>query len=76
LNYGYYQFGRFYIAGSTNALFPDPEDAQEHAVTEIPDRDGVLLAAEELPKAYAEMFARYAKSGKAQWSADYRNQTK
>ena len=74
--YGYYQFGRFYIAGSTNALFPDPEDAQEHAVTEIPDRDGVLLAAEELPKAYAEMFARYAKSGKAQWSADYRDQTK
>ena len=74
--HGYYQYGRFYISGSTNAFFPDPEDAQGHAVTEIPDRNGVLLAKEELPKAYAEMFTRYAESGNAQWAAEYRDQTK
>ena len=52
------------------------QDAQGHAVTEIPDRNGVLLAKEELPKAYAEMFTRYAESGNAQWAAEYRDQTK
>ena len=71
--HGYYQFGRFYISGSTNALFPDPEDAQGHAVTEIPDRNGILLAKEELPNAYAKMFARYAETGNIQWSTDYLN---
>ncbi len=74
--HGYYQYGRFYVSGSTNAFFPDPEDAQGHAVTEIPDRNGVLLAKEELPKAYAEMFTRYAENGNAQWAVEYRDQTK
>ena len=68
--YGYYLYGRFYVSGSTNPLFPKPEDALEHTVEEVPDRSGLLLAKEDLPKAYAEMFARYEKSGDVQWIAD------
>ena len=68
--YGYYLYGRFYVSGSTNPLFPDPENALEHTVEEVPDRNGMLLAKEDLPKAYAEMFARYEKSGDVQWIAD------
>ena len=65
--YGYYLYGRFYVSGSTNLLFPKPEDALGHTVEEVPDMNGLLLAKEDLPKAYAEMFARYEKSGDVQW---------
>ena len=65
--YGYYIFGRFYVAGSTNLLFPGPEGAQDHTVREVPDSCGTLLAAEDLPKAYADMFSRYAESGETRW---------
>ncbi|MBR3338517.1 MAG: hypothetical protein IKG19_00560 [Lachnospiraceae bacterium] len=68
--YGYYLYGRFYVVGSTNILFPEPEDSQGHLVEEIPDRDGTLLAKDLLPKAYAEMFTRYAESGVANWRTD------
>ncbi len=56
--YGYYLFGRFYVAGSTNPLFPDPVDAQEHTVVQTPDSSGVLLYKEDLAAAYAAMFTR------------------
>ena len=68
--YGYYHFGRFYVSGSANPLFPRPEDAQEHTQQEIPDSNGILLSNEDLPAAYANMFARYAKTGNARWSTD------
>ena len=68
--YGYYLYGQFYVAGSTNLLFPDAEDSQRHLVKEIPDRDGILLAKEDLPQAYAEMFKRYAESGDTRWSIE------
>ena len=55
------------MAGSTNLLFPGPEDAQDHTVREVPDSCGTLLAAEDLPKAYADMFSRYAESGETRW---------
>jgi hypothetical protein len=68
--YGYYLFGQFYISGSTNPLFPDPEDAQGHITEEIPDSDGILLAKENLPEAYRNMFTRYTEKGEARWSTD------
>ena len=68
--YGYYHFGQFYVSGSANPLFPHPEDAQAHMLPEIPDSNGILLVNEDLPEAYANMFARYAKTGNAQWSTD------
>ena len=71
--YAYYLFGRFYVAGSTNLLFPHPEKAQGHLVKELPDSTGTLLDKEYLPVAYANMFKRYAESGKAQWVADISN---
>ena len=71
--YGYYLFGRFYVAGSTNVLFPEPEDSQGHLVEEIPDSDGTLLAKDLLTKAYAEMFTRYAESGEAHWRTNIFN---
>ena len=69
--YGYYLFGRFYVAASTNPLFPDPEDTQRQTVLEVPDSRGVLLSEKELPKAYVRMFTRYAESGKAEWITDH-----
>ena len=72
--YGYYNYGKFYVSGSTNPLFPYPEDAQNHTVTEIPDSNGILLAKENLPEAYADMFARYAENGTAYWSTDLSGQ--
>lgn len=69
--YGYYLFGRFYVAGSTNPLFPDPEDAQGHMITEKPVSSGLLLSKEELTEAYVKMFTRYAESGIAQWITAY-----
>jgi hypothetical protein len=71
--YGYYLYGRFYVVGSTNFLFPEPEDPQGHLVEEIPDSDGTLLAKDLLPKAYAEMFTRYAESGEAHWRTNIFN---
>ena len=68
--YGYYLFGQFYISGSTNPLFPDPENAQGHITEEIPDSDGILLAKENLPEAYRNMFTRYTEKGEARWSTD------
>ena len=65
--YGYYLYGRFYVAGSENPLFPEPEDAEKHVVREIPDREGTLLSKGNLPEAYAGMFARYAENGEASW---------
>lgn len=73
--YGYYNFGRFYVSGSTNPFFPDPEDAQSHVVAEIPDSNGILLAEELLPEAYARMFARYAETGDAFWNTDLSGRT-
>ena len=66
--YGYYHYGRFYVSGSTNPLFPHPEDARRHTVQEVPDESGILLAKERLPEAYVNMFARYAENGTVQWS--------
>lgn len=71
--YGYYLYGQFYVVGSTNILFPEPEDAQRHLVEEIPDSDGTFLAKDFLPKAYAEMFTRYAEKGEANWRTDIFN---
>ena len=67
--YGYYLFGRFYVAGSKNPLFPDPEDADEHRVAEIPDGSGVLLNTGELTEAYVNMFTRYAEDGSIKWTS-------
>ena len=69
--YGYYLFGRFYVAGSTNPFFPGAEEAQGHAAAEVPDSSGVLLAKENLPEVYAQMFTRYAESGNAHWGTGY-----
>ena len=68
--YGYYLFGRFYVAGSTKPLFPAPEDAQNHKVEEVPDGSGRLLNKEELTEAYVKMFSRYAENGDTVWSSD------
>jgi len=68
--YGYYVFGRFYVTGSTNPLFPNAEDAQDHIVEEVPDSNGALLNKEELTQAYVNMFTRYAENGSAQWVSD------
>lgn len=68
--YGYYLFGRFYVAGSAEPIFPHPEDAKGHVVEEIPDSNGILLSKEQLTQAYVNMFARYAKNGKAKWISD------
>lgn len=73
--YGYYLFGRFYVAGSTNPLFPDPEDAQGRTVAEVPDSNGVLLNKEQLTEAYVKMFTRYVEDGSTRWISDYPEQT-
>ena len=74
--YGYYLFGQFYISGSTNPLFPDPENAQGHITEEIPDSGGILLAKENLPEAYRNMFTRYSEKGEARWSTDLSNHSR
>ena len=68
--YGSYQFGQFYVTGSEKPLFPAPEDAQQHMVIEYPDQSGALLSRDDLPEAYAKMFSRYMKDGKACWSTN------
>jgi hypothetical protein len=74
--YGYYLYGRFHVAGSTNPLFPAPQDAKEHITPEIPDSNGVLLGKENLTEAYVRMFTRYVENGSAQWISDYPEQAK
>ena len=74
--YGYYLYGRFHVAGSTNPLFPAPQDAKEHITPEIPDSNGVLLGKEDLTEAYVRMFTQYAENGSAQWISDYPEQAK
>ena len=68
--YAYYNYGRFYVSGSESPLFPKPEEGESHKVNEIPGSDGTLLAKANLAEAYAEMFARYAETGKVQWMYD------
>ena len=65
--YGYYLYGRFHVAGSTNPLFPEAEDAQGHIVAEVPDSNGNLMNKDELMKAYVNMFARYVENGTTRW---------
>lgn len=74
--YGCYQFGKFYVSGSENPMFPDPEDANAHISAEIPDSNGVLLSKVDLPEAYAYMFAEYAETGKTQWSTEFSHKSK
>ena len=69
--YGSYQYGRFCLTGSENLLFPDPEDAQVHVVTESPDQSGTLLSRDLLPEAYARMFSGYMKDGSTHWSTKW-----
>ena len=69
--YGYYLSGRFYIAGSSDPAFQNPEEAKKHITAEISDSNGVLLNKEELVEAYAQMFARYAENGSTQWISDH-----
>ena len=73
--YGYYLFGRFYVAGSANPLFPEAEDAQSHVTEERPDDSGILVDDQLLPEAYAQMFSRYAQSGIKKWSAAIEDRT-
>ena len=74
--YGYYQFGKFYVSGSENPLFPNPEDATGHISPEIPDSTGTLLSRVDLPEAYAHMFATYAETGKRQWTTKFSHKSK
>lgn len=69
--YGSYQYGQFYLTGSQQPLFPDPEDAQTHIVAECPDQSGTLLSRDLLPEAYAKMFSRYTKDGSIRWSTNW-----
>ncbi len=69
--YGSYQYGQFCLTGSENPLFPDPEEAQAHVVTECPDQSGTFLSRELLPEAYAKMFSRYVEDGSTHWSANW-----
>jgi hypothetical protein len=67
--YCYYLFGQFYVAASDTPLFPAPECAERHILTEIPDPNGVLISKNLLAEAYADMFARYLENGSAAWDA-------
>lgn len=66
--YGYYNFGRYYVAGSTEPYFADAEAAGAHKAADIPDSSGNTLDHEMLPEIYAAMFTRYLRDGKAVWS--------
>lgn len=66
--YGYYHFGRFYVASSNDISYLGEEQAEVHRITEIPDSKGVCLGAEDLPEAYADMMTRYLKNGNIVWS--------
>ncbi len=66
--YGFYNFGRFYVAGGSSDIFLDTAEADTHRIAEIPDKSGRLLDHEMLPEVYAEMFRRYLRDGKTIWS--------
>ena len=66
--YGYYHFGRFYVASSADLSYLDEEQADSHRITEIPDSKGVCLDAELLPEPYADMIKRYLENGNIVWS--------
>ena len=66
--YGYYHFGRFYVAYSKDISYLDEEQAASHRITEIPDSKGECLGAEVLPEAYANMIKQYLENGNIVWS--------
>lgn len=66
--YGYYHFGRFYVASGNDITYLEEEQAEAHCMTEIPDSAGVCLGAEALPEAYADMLKRYLENGIVVWS--------
>jgi len=66
--YGFYNFGRYYIAGSTDPIFLDPAEAEKHKTALIPDSKNRIMDSEMLPELYAAMFARYLADGRAVWS--------
>lgn len=67
--YGYYHFGRFYVAYSNDISYLNEEQANSHRITEIPDNKGKCLGAEALPEAYANMIKQYLENGNIVWSA-------
>ena len=67
--YGYYHFGRFYVASSDDISYLEEEQADLHRITAIPDSKGVCLDAESLPEAYADMMTRYLENGNIVWSS-------
>ena len=66
--YGYYHFGRFYVAYSNDISYLNEEQANSHRITEIPDNKGKCLGAEALPEAYANMIKQYLENGNIVWS--------
>ena len=58
--YGYYHFGRFYVAFSRDISLLEATEADAHRITEIPDSNGICLGKETLPDAYAYMITRYS----------------
>lgn len=66
--YGYYHFGRFYVAFSRDISLLEATEADAHRITEIPDSNGICLGKETLPDAYAYMITRYLENGNPIWS--------
>lgn len=66
--YGYYHFGRFYVAYSNDISYLDEKQAASHRITENPDSKGECLGAEALPEAYANMIKQYLENGNIVWS--------
>ena len=66
--YGYYHFGRFYVASSNDLSYLDEEQADAHRMTEIPDSKGICLGAESLPEAYANRMKQDLENGNIVWS--------
>ena len=66
--YGYYHFGRFYVAYSNDISYLNEEQANSHRITEIPDNKGKCLGAEALSEAYANMIKQYLENGNIVWS--------
>ena len=74
--YGFYLFGRFYVACSNDLSFLNAEEAAAHRIAEIPDSKGICLGKESLPEAYANMIARYLENGDLIWSTKLKKQKK
>lgn len=66
--YGYFHFGKFYIAYSDDISLLDAAQANTHRITEIPDSKGICLAENSLPEAYSNMITRYLENGNIIWS--------